>query len=97
MTRKKLRYKTHKIETSKKEELKDAGDKKDKKAEKEGEASKMKYLIRERRMSAFSRSFTLPEDVDSESVKASFKNGILSIAMPRKAVASPKRIAIECA
>ena len=83
--------------SSKKEELKDAGDKKDRKEEKEGEGSKMKYLIRERRMSAFSRSFTLPEDVDSDSVKASFKNGILSVAMPRKAVASPKRIAIECA
>lgn len=80
--------------SSKKEELKDSKEKKNEKAEDSG---KTKYLIRERRVSSFRRSFTLPEDVDADSVKASFKNGILSIAMPRKAAATPKRIAIETA
>lgn len=56
-----------------------------------------KWLIRERRTSEFSRSFRLPEDVDKENVKATFKNGILNVMMPRKALATPKRIAIECA
>lgn len=56
-----------------------------------------KWLIRERRTSEFSRSFWLPEDVDNENVKATFKNGILNVMMPRKALATPKRIAIECA
>ena len=56
-----------------------------------------KWLIRERRTSEFSRSFRLPEDVDNENVKATFKNGILNVMMPRKALATPKRIAIECA
>ena len=56
-----------------------------------------KRLIRERRTSEFSRSFRLPEDVDNENVKATFKNGILNVMMPRKALATPKRIAIECA
>lgn len=80
--------------SSKKEELKDSKEKKDGKAEDTG---KTKYLIRERRVSSFRRSFTLPEDVDSDSVTASFKNGILSVALPRKAAATPKRIAIETA
>ena len=56
-----------------------------------------KWLIRERRTSEFSRSFRLPEDVDNENVKATFKNGILNVMMPRKVLATPKRIAIECA
>lgn len=56
-----------------------------------------KWLIRERRTSEFSRSFRLPEDVDNENVKATFKNGILNVMMSRKALATPKRIAIECA
>lgn len=56
-----------------------------------------KWLIRERRTSEFSRSFRLPEDVDNENVKATFKNGILNVMMPRKALATSKRIAIECA
>lgn len=56
-----------------------------------------KWLIRERRTSEFSRSFRLPEDVDNENVKATFKNGILNVMMPRKTLATPKRIAIECA
>ena len=56
-----------------------------------------KWLRRERRTSEFSRSFRLPEDVDNENVKATFKNGILNVMMPRKALATPKRIAIECA
>ncbi|MBQ1949868.1 MAG: Hsp20/alpha crystallin family protein [Treponema sp.] len=75
---------------SKKEEVKEEN-------KKEKDGSKEKWLIKERRYSSFSRSFQLPEDVDSEGVKASFKNGILNIVMPRKALAAPKRIAIECA
>ncbi len=66
--------------------------------EKEKKAEKSeKWLIKERKVSAFNRSFTIPEDVDAENVKASFKNGILSVTMPRKSLPAPKRIAIECA
>ena len=53
-----------------------------------------KWLIRERRVSEFSRRFTLPDDVNGEQVAASFKNGVLTVAIPRKALSAPKRIAI---
>ena len=43
----------------------------------------------------FSRSFTLPEDVDSEKISANFKNGILSVSIPRKEQSVPRKIAIE--
>ena len=54
-----------------------------------------KWLIRERRVSEFSRRFTLPDDVNGEQVAASFKNGVLTVAIPRKALSAPKRIAIS--
>lgn len=53
------------------------------------------WLIRERRTDAFSRSFTLPDDVNTEGIAASFKNGVLTISIPRAKAALPKRIAIE--
>ncbi len=67
------------------------------KEEKSGKKEEGKWLIRERTSSQFSRRFTLPEDVDEEKINASFKNGVLNIEMPRKALPSPKKIAIEVA
>ena len=64
------------------------------KAEKEEQP---KWLLRERRVSEFSRSFTLPNDSDGENISASFKNGILTVVVPRKAVNVPKRIEIKVA
>lgn len=54
-----------------------------------------KWLIKERSCSQFSRSFSLPDDVDGDNLSATVKNGILSVVMPRKAIAAPKRIAIN--
>lgn len=53
-----------------------------------------KWLIKERRTSKFSRRFTLPEDIDSENISATFKNGVLNVIIPRKELAAPKKIAI---
>ena len=55
-----------------------------------------KYLIRERRCSSFSRRFTLPDDVSSDNISASFKNGVLTVIIPRVAAPKAKRIAITC-
>lgn len=53
------------------------------------------YLIRERSYSAFTRRFTLPDDVKGEAVEASFKNGVLEVTMPRnKEVSETRKIAI---
>lgn len=56
-----------------------------------------KWLIRERSFCHFSRSFTLPEDIDCEKLSAEVKNGILTVNMPRRPVAAPKRIEVTCA
>ena len=66
-------------------------------SEEENEEEKPQYLLRERRFAQFRRSFTLPKDIDTENVRAEFKNGVLSIVIPRKAEAQPNRIAISVA
>lgn len=71
-----------------------SSEKESKKEEKSDKKSEGKWIIRERSYAQFSRSFTLPDDVDAEKLAASVKNGILTVTMPRKALATPKRIAI---
>ena len=48
------------------------------------------YHYRERRFGTFDRSFKLPDTVDEEKISASFKNGILSIQLPKHEVEIPK-------
>jgi HSP20 family protein len=43
------------------------------------------YTRREFTAASFSRSFSLPENVNSEEIKAEFKNGILFVSIPKKA------------
>jgi len=45
-----------------------------------------KFSRRERRHGAFSRSFALPEDVNTAETKAQFTEGVLKITMPRSDV-----------
>ena len=53
------------------------------------------YILRERRVSSFSRSFKLPENSDPEAVKAAFKNGTLSMEIKKKAEAQKRTIQIN--
>lgn len=69
----------------------------DKKEEKSGKKEDGKWLVKERSYQKFSRSFTLPDDVEAEKVAAEVKNGVLTVTMPRKALPAPKRIAIKSA
>jgi HSP20 family protein len=53
------------------------------------------YHQTESRFGAFSRSFTLPETTDLENIKADYKNGILSIAIPQKPEVKPRTIKVN--
>ena len=53
------------------------------------------YFSYERSYGSFTRSFTLPEGIDSEKVQASLKDGVLSILVPKKPEAQPKKVAIK--
>ncbi len=70
----------------------------EKRQEKE-EKAKDYYRI-ERSYGSFQRVLSLPEDVDQDTIKATFKNGVLTVTMPRKAVtggAEVKQIEITAA
>ena len=47
------------------------------------------YRIRERRAGSFSRSFTLPENVLADDISAKFKNGTLSVTIPKAEEVKP--------
>ena len=51
-------------------------------------------FISERKTGSFSRSFTLPEDVKNENVRAELKNGVLTITLPKEKPAEAKKIKI---
>jgi HSP20 family protein len=48
----------------------------------------------ERGYGAFSRSFSLPANVRTEGVKATFDNGVLTIELPKADEAKPRRVEI---
>jgi HSP20 family protein len=49
----------------------------------------------ERRYGSFYRSFTIPNTVDSESVKAGYDAGVLKIELAKRAEAKPKQIKVS--
>jgi HSP20 family protein len=59
----------------------------------EKEEKSKKYTRREYSYTSFSRSFVLPEGVKSEAVKATYKDGVLSIALPKTEVGKTKATA----
>jgi len=62
---------------------------------KKDEETQGTYLLRERRVRSFSRSFKLPENADPESVSAAFKNGILNLQIKKRAEAQKRTIQIN--
>lgn len=53
------------------------------------------YHRAERARGEFSRSLQLPADLDLSRAKASYQNGILTVRVPKKEEAKPKRISVE--
>src|SRR5258707_341644 len=49
----------------------------------------------ERSYGSFSRYFTVPDTVDTESVAADFANGVLTVTLPKKEIAKPKAIKVQ--
>jgi HSP20 family molecular chaperone IbpA len=54
-----------------------------------------RFWASERSVGEFQRTFSFPVSVDQENVKASLKNGILSILVPKASTSVAKRITIE--
>jgi HSP20 family protein len=52
------------------------------------------FIRKERFQGSFYRSFTLPEAVKEDEIKASFKNGVLNVEVPKSEIAKPKTIKV---
>lgn len=53
------------------------------------------YVLRERRNGPFHRSFALPKDADPAGIDATFRNGVLTVTLQKKAEAKPRQIKIK--
>jgi HSP20 family protein len=62
---------------------------------KEKEEYGKKYHRIERSYGSFVRSFSLPDVIDEEKVKADFKDGVLSLHLPKSEKAKPKAIEVK--
>jgi HSP20 family protein len=51
----------------------------------------------ERRYGVFSRSFSLPQTVDTNRVSAEYKNGVLTVKLPLREDAKPRSIKVDVA
>jgi HSP20 family protein len=67
-----------------------SGQKKESKEEKGEE-----YYHVERRFGSFRRDVTLPASVDADKVEASYRDGVLTITLPKTEQAKPKRIEVK--
>ena len=54
-----------------------------------------KYLRVERSYGSFSRSFSLANTVNAEAIKAEYKNGVLTLTIPKREEAKPKQIKVN--
>lgn len=65
----------------------------ERKQEKEEKGKKFHRI--ERFYGSFMRSFTLPDNVDAANIKASFKDGMLNLTLPKTAEAKPKATEVK--
>ena len=65
------------------------------KKEEDRKEEKKNYLVRERRSFEFKRSFSLPEDVQRDGINAEFKNGLLTLTLPKSPEAQPRKIEVK--
>ena len=65
----------------------------ERKQEKEEEGKKFHRV--ERRYGSFTRSFTLPDNIDENTIKASFNEGMLKLQIPKTEEVKPKAIEVK--
>lgn len=64
------------------------------KREERNEGEEGRYHLWERRYGSFQRSFTLPRTVKGDAIRATFRDGILTVHMPKAAEAKGRKISI---
>jgi HSP20 family protein len=65
----------------------------EKRSERDEHKEHARYV--ERVFGSFSRSFSLPQNADGDKVQAGFKDGVLTLRIPKREEAKPRTIAIQ--
>jgi HSP20 family protein len=60
----------------------------------EKSVSEENYLRVERTYGAFSRSFSLPNTVNAEAIAAEYKNGVLTVTLPKREESKPRQVKV---
>jgi HSP20 family protein len=61
----------------------------------EKKVSEENYLRVERAYGSFSRSFSLPSTVDAEHINAEYRNGVLTVTLPKREESKPRQIKVS--
>jgi HSP20 family protein len=61
----------------------------------EQQSDKGGYHRIERSYGSFVRTFTVPNTVDTENVKADYNNGVLTVTLPKREAAKPRQVKID--
>lgn len=59
------------------------------------ENPKVNVYARERGAGSFARAIALPDDLDPENLKATYRDGVLQVSIARREPAQPKRISVQ--
>ena len=59
------------------------------------ENGKVSWQRKERAEGAFSRTVTLPDEIDADKVEARYEHGVLSLTLPKAAAAKPRQIEVK--
>lgn len=62
--------------------------------QKSGEGQGVEYLRRERVVADFSRTVRIAESIDAENVRASLRDGVLHVTLPKSAAKNRRRVAV---
>jgi HSP20 family protein len=61
----------------------------------EKSVSEENFLRVERTYGAFSRSFSLPNTVNAEGIGAQYKNGVLTVTLPKREESKPRQVKVN--
>ena len=53
------------------------------------------WIRRERRQGRYSRAFTLPDTLDGTNPEATYRNGVLTVTIPKREVAQPRSLKVK--
>jgi HSP20 family protein len=61
----------------------------------ESETEQGQYHLRERRFGSFVRTISMPDTIKAEDIRADYKDGVLTLHLPKAEEVKPRRIAVH--